>query len=114
MPEANPGIEGWSIWLLPEKRETALEIPLPIEEKDEFTIDLPKGMKLFSPEKKVSIKNAAGSFVFEVGNDKGKVSVRKEITFLKRVIDPAMYNDFRELLNNWNNNRTKEVIFTGE
>ncbi|MCX6249317.1 MAG: DUF3857 domain-containing protein [Bacteroidetes bacterium] len=114
LPVANPGIEGWSIWLLPEKRETALELPFQMKETDEFEFNLPKEMKLFSPEKKVNIVNSAGSFLYEIRKDKGTVYVRKGITFTKRAIDPAIYNDFRVLMNNWNNVWTKEIIFTAE
>ena len=45
-------------------------------------------MKLFTPETHVELSNSAGSYLFDIKTEGGKIIVTKEITFRKRIIEP--------------------------
>ncbi len=114
LPTITSGIDNWGIKLLPQKRLTSLEIPSLLDESYELIFNLPLGMNSFSVEKKVEIRNEAGFFVFEVKKNEGKITVTKSIHFAKRLIDPSEYASFKALMDNWNSNRTREVVFVKE
>lgn len=111
LPVMSKGIESWGIRLLPKSRITALEIPSEMEESYEYTFELPEGMSTFSPDKKLEINNATGYFYYESKADKAKVTVTLDIQFKKTIIPPSEYSEFKELMDNWNNNRYREFIF---
>jgi hypothetical protein len=112
LPVVSKGIENWGIRLLPQTRLTPLEIPSEMEENYEYTFSLPEGMSSFSPDKKLEINNAAGSFYYELTTDKTKVSVKKNIKLKKRLIPVAEYSEFKALMDNWNNEKFREIIFS--
>jgi hypothetical protein len=111
LPVATKGIESWGIRLLPKNRITSIEIPSELEESYEYTFAIPPGMKSFSPEQKVEINNTTGSFRYELKTDKDKVTVSKIIKLKKRSIPASEYADFKALMDSWNNDRYREIIF---
>jgi hypothetical protein len=111
LPVMTKGIESWGIRLLPKKRMTALEIPSEMEESYEYALVIPEGMSTFSPVKKIEINNLAGSFRYELKSEKAKVTVIKSIKLKKRIIQVSDYGDFKALMDNWNNDRYREIIF---
>jgi hypothetical protein len=112
LPYFNNGIESWDIQLLPKERTTSLEIPSEAEEKYEITLHVPAGLKLFSPDKKTEISNKAGSFLFEIKKDNNKILVTKSIKLTKGLIKPEDYPSFKALMDHWNSDRYREIIFT--
>jgi hypothetical protein len=111
LPVMTKGIDSWGIRLLPKNRITPIEIPSEMEESYEYTFILPEGMSPFSPEKKVEINNAAGSFYYELKTEAAKVTVKKNINLKKRIIPVIEYSEFKALIDNWNNDWYREIIF---
>jgi hypothetical protein len=112
LPVLSNGIESWGIHLLPKERLTPLEVPFLIDEVYDFTITLPKGLSLFSAEKKTEIKNDAGTFYFEIHKDGDNVNIKKSLKIDKRIIDSGLpYTDFKALMDHWNNDNYREVVF---
>lgn len=114
LPNITSGVDSWGIRLLPQKRISSLELPLLLDESYELNFDLPPGMKLFTAERKVDIKKEAGEFIFEVKKNGGKITVTKSIHFAGRSVSPSAYAGFKELMDNWNSNRTREIVFVEE
>jgi len=112
LPTLNNGIESWDIHILPKERTTSLEIPSEAEEKYEITLHVPAGLKLFSPDKKTEVSNKAGSFLFEIKKGDDKILVTKSIKLTERVIKPEDYPSFKVLMDHWNIDRYREIIFT--
>ena len=108
------GIENWGIKLLPQKRISSLEIPSLLDESYELNFSLPQGMNLFTAEKKTEIRNEEGSFLFEVKKNGEKITVTKRIHFVKRLIEPSGYASFKALMDNWNSDRMKQIVFVEE
>lgn len=111
LPVMTKGIESWGIRLLPEKRVAPVEIPSETEESYKYVFFLPEGMSSFSPDKKLEINNAAGSFHYELKTDKSKVTVKKSISLKKRIIPVSEYRYFKTVMDNWNNDNYKQIIF---
>ncbi|MCX6304266.1 MAG: DUF3857 domain-containing protein [Bacteroidetes bacterium] len=110
-PVSTSGIESWGIKTLSARRETPYEIPAIADESYSYTIVLPATLGLFTPVKKLAISNKAGTFVWEVRNDEGKVSVKRQLKFSDRVFQVSAYEDFKILMDYWNNPWYRQLIF---
>ena len=110
LPYATNGIESWNIHLLPKLRNTPLEIPSVVEEKIVVSFDLPEGMTAFSFDA-VFVKNKCGEFTFQVNKNGKSISVTKYINLIKKVVEPADYSDFKALMDQWNAEKNREMIF---
>lgn len=111
LPVSTPGIESWGIKTLSVRREAAYEIPAVADENYNYTFTLPAEFNLFTPSKKLAISNKAGTFLWEVKSDKGKVIVRRELKFNDRVFPVSNYEDFKILMDYWNNPWYRQLIF---
>jgi hypothetical protein len=112
LPFLTNGIESFGIRLLPKTRVASLEIPYLIEENYDMTFAIPDDLKLFSNGKKVEITNKAGSFSFEIMTGGKNVRVKRSIRLSKRIIDPSEYADFKDLMDYWNSEKFRKVIFS--
>ena len=110
IPFCNAGIESWGMKTLSSKRLQPVEIPSSGEENYEYTLTLPAGCALFTPPTKIELNNKAGRYFFELRQEGNKLIISRKIRLSSRVIDPGNYNDFKALMDNWNNPRQREVI----
>ena len=112
LPYMTNGVESFGIRLLPAKRESALEIPFLAEES--YTIDyaVPDDLKLLTAWKDVNLSNKVGSYNFKVTKSGKNVRVTRSIRLNKRVIDPSEYADFKSLMDYWNSEKYRKVIFS--
>ncbi len=111
LPSSTAGIESWGIKTLSAKRATAYEIPSLADESYSYTIALPAGFSLFTPAKKTNISNKAGTYAWEVKTDEGKVTIKRELKFSDRVFEVSAYEDFKTLMDCWNNPWYRQLIF---
>jgi|GEM_PF-126044 len=112
LPVITNGIDGFGIHLLPKTRTTPLEISSTMEENDNFSFMVPINMKPFIPQESKKVKNTAGEFIFEVKTEGRKVTVHKYLNIYKRLIQPEEYANFKTLMDHWNADRYREVVFT--
>jgi len=112
LPLVTNGIESLGIHLLPKNRIPSLEISSLMEENDDFTFVIPDKMKSFIPNEKKEIRNNIGAFSFEVKTKGQKVVVHKSLKLEKRLIQPAEYPEFKALMDHWNTDRYRELVFT--
>jgi hypothetical protein len=111
LPLLSNGIESLDVHLLPKNRTTPLDISSLIDENNDFTIILPDKIKPFLSNEKKEIKNNAGTFTFEVKSENKKIMIHKSLKLEKQLIQPAEYPEFKTLLDNWNADRYREVVF---
>jgi hypothetical protein len=111
LPVVNAGIEGWNIRTLSEKREAAYEIPSLADDSYSYTFTMPSSLALFTPEKKQTISNKAGTYTWEVKNDKGKVTVKRSLKLNNQLIPLSVYPDFKILMDSWNNPWNRQLVF---
>lgn len=111
LPVMTNGIDNLGIHLLPKVRTTPLEIASVIDESNDFTFLLPGTMKPFLPDDKKELKNNAGVFSYELKTNGQKVTVHKSLKLNKRFIEPEDYAGFKALMDHWNAERYREVVF---
>jgi hypothetical protein len=111
LPVSTTGIDGWGIRTLSGRRETPYEIPALADESYSYEITLPATFSLFTPAKKIAVGNKAGTFLWEVKTDRGKVSVKRQLKFSDRVFRDASYEDFKILMDYWNNPWYRQLLF---
>ena len=111
LPVVKTGIEGWGIRSLSAQREKSFEIPAIADENYFLNFTLPASLKLFTPQKTVSISNKAGSFIWEIKQEQGKLTLKRQIKFNENIYPVSVYPDFKVLMDYWNNPRYRELIF---
>lgn len=111
LPVCISGLESWGIKTLSSKRSQPLEVPSAADESYNFSLALSVGLSLFSPVKKIDIKNKAGNYYYELRQEGNKVILSRKIKIREKIILPENYNDFKILMDNWNNPVLKELIF---
>ncbi|MCK9421114.1 MAG: DUF3857 domain-containing protein [Bacteroidales bacterium] len=111
LPLVKTGIDGWGIKTLSTQRETPYEIPTITDESYVLTFTLPTALSLFTPQEKVNITNKAGSFLWEITVEKGKLILKRQIKFTERIFPTSIYPDFKYLMDFWNNPHYRELIF---
>jgi len=111
LPYISNGVESWHITLLPAERSVPLEIPESIHEKYEYAIVFPKELKPVSKPKNIEIKNEAGYLLIKFEKSEYEILITREIKFDKKIFGLDVYNDFREIMNAWNNKNYRKVIF---
>jgi hypothetical protein len=112
LPWFTNGVEGFGIKLLPKTRNSALEIPYLIEESYEITLTVPDDLKFMETVQKTDLSNKAGRFVFSAERSGKNVVVKRSIKFSKLVIDPSEYADFKALMDYWNSDNYRKVLFS--
>ncbi len=110
LPTASVGVDGWHMTLLND-RSIPLEIPKTIHEKYEYAIVIPKGSKLVTPPTFTIIKNDVGSIINKLEQVDNKIVIVREIKFEKKVISAMDYSAFKKIMDIWNNNNYRKVIF---
>jgi hypothetical protein len=111
LPASTTGIDAWGIKILSAKRETPFEVPAAADENYSFEIELPATLSLFTPEQKLTVSNKAGTFLWEVRSDGSKVTVKRQLKIKERVFEGPGYEDFKALMDNWNNPWMRQLIF---
>jgi len=99
---------------LSSKRNQPVEIPCSGEENYEYSLSLPEGWALFTPPARIELNNRAGRYFFELKLEGTKLSISRKIRLNSNVIAPENYNDFKALMDNYNNPRLREVILKSE
>ena len=111
LPYINTGTESWHITILPAERSAPLEIPDRIHERYEYAVIFPKELKPVSKLKNIEIKNEAGYLLIKFEKSENEILITREIKFDKKIFGLDIYNDFREIMNAWNNKNYKKIIF---
>jgi hypothetical protein len=110
-PQSSQGFGSFKISQLSEKREASLAIDLPLKESYHYSLIIPEGMVLVTPEVKIEAKNSIGLAKIEVEAKGNEIKLIRSIEFNKSVIKPVDYKDFKELVDVWLNSRYTSIVF---
>ncbi len=111
IPYVSGGVNGWHINLLTSERSAVLEIPETIHERYDYTLVFPDDLKLVTTAKNIEVKNDAGYVLISFEKLENGIKITKEIKFEKKTIDLSNYDDFKEIMNVWNNDNYNKIIF---
>ena len=110
LPQVKEGSGSWYLSAFTESRSANIEIPFTINESYEYSIEIPKGFSLVSPENKDEITHNIGSVYLEIKKNKDKVKIIRKISLNKKIIELTEYDDFKELIKAWKSKKYKQLI----
>ncbi|MDR2981670.1 MAG: DUF3857 domain-containing protein [Puniceicoccales bacterium] len=110
LPHIQGGVETWDLSKLGAKRQLPLSLPYPVTESYRFTLDIPKGKRVSTPEIQIKEENKIGTVSVSSKVVKGKLEIFRRITLKKSEIAPEEYGDFLELIHVWLNKNYRTVI----
>lgn len=111
LPYLASGAESWGIRQLPSYRNAPLEVPFPVNESTTLTLTVPENLELLTQEDEIVVSNSAGMFRFEVRKETGQIMVTKSLEIRNKVIGTRDYPAFKALMDQWNQPRTRELVF---
>jgi hypothetical protein len=90
-------------------RDEPLKLPVSIDEEYSFTISIPDGWELISPEADIEIKNDVGKFDVVIQKKKSKIVVSKDIE-INQEITPQQYEGFLFLVRSWMDEKHNRLV----
>lgn len=95
-------------------RQENLLMPCKANERYIYTVQLPEGMKLATPEATNVIENAAGRVVISVKQNGRTVEVEHSLQLNSQLYTPAQYPALRSLLTEWGNGTNRTLLLAVE
>lgn len=92
------------------KRTENLLLPYKANESFAYTIELPAGMELSTPETTKTTDNAVGKTTYSVRQSGNKVEVKRTIEIKKQLITPADYQAFRTLVTEFADTNNRQLL----
>jgi hypothetical protein len=111
IPKSGTGFSSNRISFLSENREAPLQIHYPIYESYEYSLTIPDGMALVTPEESIEIKNEAGIVVIKLDQKKDKVNITRILHLKDNLYKPVLYKDFKALVDVWINPNYTKLVF---
>jgi hypothetical protein len=109
LPALSMDMRQYQLEGMSDTRAEPLLLPVDIDEEYEYTINLPDGWELFSPETDLEIENGAGTLEISIQHKKGRIMIEKDIE-IKRDISVADYPGFLELVRTWSDERHNRLV----
>ena len=93
-------------------RKENLLLPCKANEQYSYTVQVPEGMKLATPEAIKTIENAAGKVVISVKQNGNNAEVERSLQLNKQLYTPAEFGNLRALLTEWGNQSGKTLLLS--
>lgn len=93
-------------------RKDNLLLPCKANERYTYTVQLPEGMKLSTPEAVKTIENAAGKVVISVKQNGNTAEVERSLQLNNRLYTPAQFTNLRNLLTEWGNASNRTLLLS--
>lgn len=93
-------------------RKENLLLPCKSNEHYAYTVTIPTGMELATPESVKTIENAAGKVVISVKQNGNKAEIERSLQLNKQLYTPAQFGNLRNLLTEWGNKSNKVLLLS--
>lgn len=110
LPEAANGISNAAYKTYNSRRKEHLLLPYKPNEDYTYTVQLPAGMELSTPETTKTTDNAIGKATYTIRQDGNLVEVKRTLEFKKQLITPADYAAFRRLITEWSDANNRQLL----
>ncbi|MDD4516525.1 DUF3857 domain-containing protein [Massilibacteroides sp.] len=105
------GFDRWHISNLNSKRTDLFEIPSAIQDKITYCVKVPEGMELISSSDPSSITTSIGKVERLIKQEGDHLEIIKTIELKKQQYSPNEYSDLKKLIDEWNSNKSNELLF---
>ena len=112
LPDAPVSLAYSSYCHMNSTRKENLLLPCKSNEHYAYTVTIPTGMELATPESVKTIENAAGKVVISVKQDGNKAEVERSLQLNKQLYTPAQFVNLRDLLTEWGNKSNKVLLLS--
>jgi len=109
-PTSSYGLKGEHLSTLLNERQTPLKLSYAINESYDFTISIPEGFSLVSPNIKKEISKEIGFVKIEISSSESSIHIIKSLKINKEEINPSEYSAFKQIVDLWNKKTYNEVI----
>ena len=92
------------------KRTVNLLLPNVLTEEYDYTLRLPADLTLCTPEKEITLNNAAGSLHISLRQEGQDVHIRRTLDLPERLITPDNYPAFRQLITEWADPQGQQLL----
>lgn len=111
LPDSPVSLSHTSYCTLNSDRKENLALPFAVNEQYTYTIGIPEGAELTTPDKTKTIDNKAGKLTISVKKEGNKAEVTRNLKLYKQLYTPAEFTDLRELLTVWGDTNNKTLVF---
>ena len=112
LPDAPVSLAYSSYCHMNSTRKENLLLPCKSNEHYAYTVTIPTGMELATPESVKTIENAAGKVVISVKQNGNKAEVERSLQLNKQLYTPAQFVNLRDLLTEWGNKSNKVLLLS--
>ena len=112
LPDAPVGMAHSYYCSMNSTRKENLMMPCKVNEQYTYTIQIPAGMKLSTPETVKTIENAAGKVVISAKQKGNTAEVERSLQLNKQLYTPAEFNNLRNLLTEWGNLSSRTLLLS--
>ena len=112
LPDAPVSLAYSSYCHMNSTRKENLLLPCKSNEHYAYTVTIPTGMELATPESVKTIENAAGKVVISVKQNGNKAEVERSLQLNKQLYTPAQFVNLRNLLTEWGNKSNKMLLLS--
>jgi len=111
LPVYQNGFAAFQMNYLNASRIAPLKIPFLLEESYDYILELPADLDLITDFKDTVIENPVGSVHLKIASKKRNVHLSRELRLAIQTIPPQHYEEFRMLINAWNDMNKRRLIF---
>lgn len=93
------------------KRKENLLLPYQANESFRYTLKLSESIRLRTPEATNTINNGVGEIVLSTKVNGDTIEIIRTLKIKKQLITPADYKEFRDLMIEWGNEKSRQLLF---
>lgn len=110
LPRFKTGFDAWYLPQFSGSDNTPVKLDYPLTESYEYGIELPKGYELFTPPVDMDIKNELGEVKIHIAQFGQKLTIVRSYQNFKAVIPSIAMDEFRSMLEAWENENWRKVV----
>ncbi|OFX79027.1 MAG: hypothetical protein A2X12_05905 [Bacteroidetes bacterium GWE2_29_8] len=114
LPQIKNGADSYGIKILSSNRISPIELPLGFKEEYDWELTLSEGRTFVNQNINIEEEGKAGSVFIEIKQNGDKIKVKRQIKLSQDIIKPEFYNDFKKIMDIWNNSNYRQLIIKGE
>lgn len=114
IPLLKNGLESFQMSAINVLRSSPLEMPFVIEESYEIELTVPEGFKMINKPVDIKEETELGKIVIGFKQDSNKIKIIRTIEINTKVVYGADYPKFKNMINNWNVQKHRQLILKAE